>query len=277
MAAVLYPVAVAPRPRAYVRVAGPHAADHLHRMVSNDVQALAPGASCEALLLTAKARVIAPLVILRRAEDEFLLLTEPGLGEVVRSELLRTRFAARCEIEVEEHRSFVLVGPEAKAPDDALAVPCDDYGPGGVEVLDVEVPSDVPTLSAVELERLRIAAGTPRFGREIDERVLPAEAGLVERAVSFTKGCYPGQEPIARQRYRGRVNRQLRVLAIEADEPPAYDTEILFEGKPVGRVTSAVRSDHGVLALGYVRVEVPPDARLSVGGAVATMTPPSRP
>jgi folate-binding protein YgfZ len=276
MAAVTDEVAVAWRPRAYVRVAGPQAADHLQRMVSNDVLALGHGGSCEALLLTAKARVIAPLLVLRRTDDDFLLLTEPELGDVVRGELLRTRFAARCEIELEEHRSLVALGP-ATAPEGSVALPCDDYGPGGLEILDAAVPPGAAALPDEELERRRIAAGTPRFGREIDDRVLPAEAGLVDRAVSFTKGCYPGQEPIARLRYRGHVNRELRVLRIDARELPAFDAEILHDGKPVGRVTSSAPDGGGVIALGYVRVEVPPDARLSVGGVVATMTPPSRP
>jgi folate-binding protein YgfZ len=125
-------------------------------------------------------------------------------------------------------------------------------------------------MGAEELERLRIRAGTPRFGREIDDRVLPAEAGLEERAIDFEKGCYPGQEPIARQHYRGRVNRTLRVLAVEGDELPAYDAELEHSGKVVGRVTSAVRElQGGVVALGYVRVEVPEDAPLDLGGRAA--------
>src|SRR6185312_14380486 len=95
------------RPRAFVRVAGRDAADYLQRMVSNDVAALEPGASCEALLLTPKARVIAPLVVQRRADEDFLLLTEPELGETVLAHLRRLRFAARCEIEPEQHVSVL--------------------------------------------------------------------------------------------------------------------------------------------------------------------------
>jgi tRNA-modifying protein YgfZ len=91
--------AVARRPRSFVRVAGPDACDFLQRMVSNDVEALAVGESCDALLLTAKAKVIAPLRVWRRGGDDFLLLTEPELGERVRGELLRSRFAAKAEIE----------------------------------------------------------------------------------------------------------------------------------------------------------------------------------
>ncbi len=115
----------------------------------------------------------------------------------------------------------------------------------------------VPTLGSDELERLRIAAGTPAWGKELDDRVLPAEAGLVERAVSLTKGCYPGQEPIARLHYRGHANRGLRRLRIESETPPEYDAELVLDGKVVGRVTSAVPADGAVLALGYVRAEVP--------------------
>jgi folate-binding protein YgfZ len=224
-------------------------------MVSNDVERLGPGDACEALLLTPKARVIAPLVVLRRSADDYLLLTEPGLGERVRTTLLRARLALKCEIEPEEHTSVVVLG-------EAEGIPTGDYGVPAVEVLDAELE---PTVGDDELELLRIKAGTPRFGREIDDRVLPAEAGLEERAIDFGKGCYPGQEPIARQHYRGRVNRTLRVLRLEGDELPAYDAELVRDGKVVGRVTSAARDAEGVVALGYVRVEVPGDATLLLG------------
>ena len=100
----------ASRPRAYIGVTGPDAASYLQRMVSNDVEALSPGEACQALLLTAKARLIAPLTVLRRGPDDFLLLTEPTLGDRVANELLRLRFAAKCVIEAEEHSSTVVLG-----------------------------------------------------------------------------------------------------------------------------------------------------------------------
>jgi tRNA-modifying protein YgfZ len=262
-------VRIAERPRAFVRVSGPSAEEYLQRMVSNDVAELAPGDTCDALLLTPKARVIAPVRVVRRMQDDYLLLTEPELGEVVHDHLLRFRFAARAEIALEEHDSFVALG-DLSVPEGVLAVPSRDYGVPSLEVVDGARPDGAEPVDAEELERLRIAAGTPAFGREIDERVLPAEAGLVERAVSLTKGCYPGQEPIARLHYRGHANRGLRRLLLEAAEPPAPETEIRLDGKVVGRVTSAVRSNGRVLALGYLRKEVPEDARLDVGGAAAT-------
>src|ERR671918_578292 len=184
-------IRVAARPRDFVGVRGPGAEAFLQAMLSNDVEKLAVGDACEALLLTPKARVIAPMVVHRRAVDDFLLLTEPGAGEPVRAALLRMRFAARCEIELEE------------------------------------------------------------------------------RAIDFAKGCYPGQEPIARQHYRGRVNRSLRVLQVEGAELPEYDAELSHEGKAIGRVTSAARDGDRVVVLAYVRVEVPRDAVLDVEGRAA--------
>ena len=231
--------AVARIPRAFLRVAGPDAADYLQRMVSNDVESLAVGDACDALLLTAKARVIAPLRVVRRADDEFLLCTEPELGETVRRELVRMRFAARAEVEPEEHQAWLVLGGEEVL----------DERPGGEEV------------SEEELERWRIESRIPRWGREIDDRILPAEAGLDETHISFSKGCYPGQEPIARQRYRGKVNRTLRVLEVDGQAEPG--TELLLDGKRVGRITSSVPG----VALGYVRVEVPADARLELAAA----------
>jgi folate-binding protein YgfZ len=251
--------AVALRPRAYVRVSGRDAEDFLQRMLSNDVAALDEGGSCDALLLTAKARVIAPLKVWRRGPEDFLLLTEPELGDVLRTQLLRARFAAKCEIEPEQHTSTMVFGG-------ADGIGTEDFGVPAVEVLDGELE---PTVSDEELERLRIEAGTPRFGREIDDRVLPAEAGLMERFVSFTKGCYPGQEPIARLHYRGRANRRLAVLELEPDHVPAADAELVLAGKAVGRVTSAVPG----LALGYVRREVEDGAELEVEGRRARVRP----
>jgi tRNA-modifying protein YgfZ len=230
-----------------VRVAGPDAEDYLQRMLSNDVGS---GELVPALLLTPKSRLIAPVRVWRRGPEDFLLLTEPGLGEAVRSTLLRSRFSAKCEIEPEEHASVVVLGDADGLPGEI---------PGTVEVLDAEVSG---TATEEELERLRIGAGVPAWGKELDDSILPAEAGLDETHVSFTKGCYPGQEPIARLRHRGKANRRLRVLDVEAATP---GDEIVHAGKAVGRVTSAVPGR----ALGYVRTEVPGDAGLEIAGAPA--------
>jgi tRNA-modifying protein YgfZ len=212
-------------------------------MLSNDVAALAAGEGCNALLLTAKARVIAPVRVLRRGADDFLLSTEPELGDAVRAQLLRTRFAAKAEIEPEQHEAWLVLG--------------------GDEVLDERPPGE--EVDEGGFERWRIEAGIARWGSEIDERVLPAEAGLTETHVSFSKGCYPGQEPIARQHYRGKLNRRLRVLDVEGDVSP--NDELEYEGKKAGRITSAAPG----VALAYVRTEVPEDAILEVGETTARL------
>jgi folate-binding protein YgfZ len=240
--------------RGYVAVTGPEASDFLERMVSNEVVSLETGEARKALLLTPKSRIVAPLRVVREGPEEFLLLTEPDLAETVASTLTRARFAAKCEIEVKQYRGYLRLG----AGD---GIGNDDYGveaweSWGDEELDAADPQD--------LEPLRIEAGTPAWGKELDDAILPAEAGLDETHVSFTKGCYPGQEPIARLHYRGRPNRRLRVLEI-ADASPG--DEIVLGEKTVGRVTSAVPGR----ALGYVRREVPDAAALQVGGAEARL------
>ena len=240
--------------RGYVAVSGPEAADFLERMVSNEVVSLDPGEVRPALLLTPKSRIVAPLRVVREGAEAFLLITEAELAEAVASTLLRARFAAKCEVEVKPYRGYLQLG-------EGDGIRNDDYG---VEAYESWGEEEREAPSADELEALRIEAATPVWGKELDETVLPAEAGLDETHVSFTKGCYPGQEPIARLHYRGRPNRHLRVLEVESASP---GDEIFLGEKAVGRVTSAVPG----LALGYVRREVPEDATLSIGGQEARL------
>jgi folate-binding protein YgfZ len=240
--------------RGYVRVAGPEAAEFLERMVSNEVVSLEPGEARPALLLTPKSRIVAPLRVVREASEAFLLLTEAELAETVASTLLRARFAARCEIEVRPYRGYLQLRGGA-------GIPNRDYG---VEAVESWGEEEREAADPSELEPLRIAAGTPVWGKELDATVLPAEAGLDETHVSFTKGCYPGQEPIARLHYRGRPNRRLRRLEVEDAAP---GDEVVHDGKVVGRVTSAAPGH----ALAYVRREVPDDAVLRIGGQDARL------
>jgi tRNA-modifying protein YgfZ len=247
--------------RGYVAVTGPEAADFLERMVSNEVASLEPGEDRRALLLTPKGRIVAPLRAVREGPEAFLLITEAELADTLASTLLRARFAAKCEIEVKPYRGYLRLG-------DGEGLRNDDYGVEAYESWDADEREAAP---ADELEPLRIDAATPAWGHELDESVLPAEAGLDETHISFTKGCYPGQEPIARLHYRGHPNRRLRVIEVEAASP---GDEIFHGEKAVGRVTSAVPGR----ALGYVRREVPDDAALSIEGQEARLhLPPPRP
>jgi tRNA-modifying protein YgfZ len=244
--------------RGYVSVAGPEAEEFLERMISNEVASLETGEARPALLLTPKSRIVAPLRVVREGPEIFLLLTELELAETVASTLMRARFAAKCEIEVKAYSGYLQLGG-------GDGIPNRDYG---VEARESWGEDEREAADPDELEALRIEAGTPVWGKELDETILPAEAGLDETHVSFTKGCYPGQEPIARLHYRGRPNRRLSVLEV-ADAKPG--DEILLGEKPVGRVTSAVPGR----ALGYVRREVPDDAVLKIGDAEARLHLPS--
>ncbi len=148
-------------------MAGPDAEDFLQRMLSNDVTA----APCQALLLTPKSRLIAPLVVVRREAGDFLLLTEPGLGEPVRTNLLRARFAAKVEIEPEEHTSVVVFGEDG-------GIPNNEFGEAGSELLDTGVE---PTLDAEELERMRIEARIPPGARSSTTRSSPPRRAWTRR------------------------------------------------------------------------------------------------
>lgn len=229
-------------------------------MLSNEIASLEVNLAVRALLLTPKGRIIAPLRALRRAPETFLLITDSSeLAGPVATSLLASRFASRCLIEVRPWAGLVQFGSEPEAP----AVPIRDFG---VDAWEAWREGPAEGADAEELEPLRIEAGIPAWGAELDESILPAEAGLDQSHISFTKGCFPGQEPIARLRHRGHVNRRLRKLDVEA---ATAGDEIVWNDKVVGRVTSAVPGR----ALGYVRTEVPEDGILVVGGSRAKMRP----
>jgi folate-binding protein YgfZ len=240
--------------RGYVRVSGPEAGDFLERMLSNAVLTLALGEARQALLLTPKSRIVAPLRVVREGDESFMLLTEAELADAVAANLLHARFAARCEIEVLPLHGYLQLGL-------GEGIRNDDYG---VEAYEGWSEEPLEASDPAELEPLRIEAGTPAWGKELDESVLPAEAGLDATHVSFSKGCYPGQEPIARLHYRGHPNRRLRRLEVAHAQP---GDEIVRDGKAVGRVTSAVPGK----ALGYVRREVSDDAELEIAGQPARL------
>jgi len=233
---------------------------------------MAVGESCEALLLTPKARIVAPLRAWRRADDDFLLLTEPEAGERLLRELLRSRFAAKCEIALEEHRSVVVLGAEELVLNQHQVVVNLDYGVPAVELVDADPPEGAEPIAEEDLERLRILARTPRLGRELDDRVMPAEAGLEHRSISFTKGCYPGQEPVARLHYRGHPNRGVRGLWFPGQARPQAAADVVLGEKRVGRVTSPVMSPtHGSIALAVLRREVPDEVEVDAGGVAGVV------
>lgn len=260
---------------AFVRVSGRDAARLLQNVVTSDIDALPVGEGQYGLALTPKGRPIADAWIVREAEDAFACACEAAAADALVAMLRRYRLASRADIAVTGELTL-LERPLAAVRDGWHG------GPLGALLLaaperaqaawDAAVAGGAVPIGAETRETLRIEHGLPRFGVDFDDSNLPAEAGVVERAISFTKGCYIGQEPIVRLAHRGHANRELRRLRLtEALELPAT----LHEGeREVGRVTSSAGlPEGGAVALGYVRRAVPDGAELVAldarGGRVA--------
>jgi folate-binding protein YgfZ len=263
--------------RAKFIVRGGEAAEFLQGQVSNDVEALAPGGGCYAVVLNHKGKLRTDLRILR-GEDFFWLDTEP-IGHAVLRHMLATYTLGR-DVQWEDvtaSRSVAaLIGPAARrlldAPEhswverDGRMLVATDLG---VDVIaDGEVELDFDAVSEEAAECLRIESGRPRLGLDMDAETMPQEAGINERAVSFTKGCYVGQETVARLHYKGKPNRHLRGLRLS--EPAQRGSDVLLGERVVGRVGSACVSPRlGPIALALVRREAAPGERVQVGAANA--------
>ena len=243
---------VAERAREFVRVAGPDAADYLQRMVSNDVEALAPGEACPALLLTAKARVIAPVVVLRRADDDFLLLTEPGLGDVVRTQLTRMRLRAQCEIEAEEHESVLVFGGAEGFATGLARRRARRSTPGSSRRSRTRSSSCDGSRAECRAGNTRSTTGSSRRRRASTRRTSRSRRAAI-RGRSRSRGC------------TSAAIRTARCASSSSTSCRERDAPLLHDGREVGRVTSAARREDGtVVALAYVRTEVPDDAPLAL-------------
>jgi folate-binding protein YgfZ len=263
--------------RAKFLVRGGEAAEFLQGQVSNDVEALEPGTGCYAVILNHKGKLRTDLRVLR-GKDFFWLDTE-AIGHAVLAHMLRT-YALGRDVQWEDvsaTRTLVsVVGPAARELVDgpehsfeerdgrmyvATALGTDVIGEPGLEL-------DFETVTEEAAECLRIESGRPRLGFDMDAETMPQEAGINERAVSFTKGCYVGQETVARLHYRGKPNRHLRGLRLT--EPAERGMEVLLGEKVVGRLGSACVSPRlGPIALALVRREAEPGDTVTVAGAEA--------
>ena len=271
---------------AVVRVLGADAASFLQGQVSQDLDPLAIGESVEALVLSPQGKIEALVRVVRAGEEEFLVVAEDSIGEAVLERLRRFKIRVRAELALERAAQLSLyarpagVGRAAvRAAAIAAGVPgsfCFALGWPNIEAAAVLAAPDALEASRAELalgdpaalEYLRICAGRPVAGRELDERTIAEEAGLVARTVSFTKGCYTGQELVARLDARGaNVARRLRL--VRAAESTAEVGDALREGASVlGELTSvAPAEDGGVVALGYFRRAVVPPREIELTGA----------
>jgi len=271
----------------------------LQGQATNDVEALTPGSGCYAALLSPKGKMLGDLRILDTGPELWLDTERSALQEI-----FNVLHRARVGYDAELHKRTLqqglvsLVGPDARrvAGAGAEALPNEEHANAAIEVdgiparaivtdLGIDLVCDaqrtadlVAALTArgaqvvpeAAAEVLRIEHGRPRYGVDLDATTIPQEAGLNDRAVSFSKGCYVGQETVARLYYKGKPNRHLRGLRLSATAAPG--TELTADGRVVGRLGSvAVSPAHGAIGLALVRREVAPGADVAVGDATATV------
>lgn len=283
--------------RGKLALTGSGVAEFLGGQVTNDVEKLQAGEGCYAAFLTHKGKMLGDLRVLR-ADEELLLDTErvalQSLFDMIR------RFKIGYDVELHkrtlESGLLSLIGPRARevvtaAGADALP-PSDEHAhqaasiagkqvrliatahPEGLDVLcasedlaDVSaalIAAGATQVGEAAVETLRVQQGVPRYGIDLDESVIPQEAGLNERAVSFTKGCYVGQETVARLYYKGKPNRVLRGLKLDC--PAISGDEVSTADRVVGRLGSvAISPELGPVALALLRHECQPGDRVSVG------------
>jgi folate-binding protein YgfZ len=264
--------------RDVVRVAGPDAVAYLQGQLSQDVAALAVGATAPSFVLAPTGKVDAWGRVTRRAGDELVLDVEGGHGEALLARLRRFLLRTKADVDPLDWRAVALRGPGAEAAaaldvQHELRVPAGWPGVEGVDLLgpDVAPPPGVAAAGTDAYESLRIRAGVPALGAELTEATIPAEAGrwVIDASVSFTKGCFTGQELAARIDSRGgHVPRPLRGLLVPGDGAPAVGDRVVVGGDEVGRVTSvAPRPGGGSVALAVVGRAVTPPADASVVGA----------
>ncbi|MDX6604121.1 MAG: hypothetical protein QOF23_630 [Solirubrobacterales bacterium] len=276
--------------RGKLLVSGPDGAEYLQGQLTSDVEALEPGDGQYAALLDRKGHMQGDMRVLRPAADEILLDTEPeALPAVLRHLQMYSIGRDVAVTDISEERTILsLIGPRSVEVAATAALPenaCEETSVGTVSCLAVGTRNGIDLIAgAADAERLaevlrgagavpvsaeaaelvRIEAGVPRFGAEMSSETMPAEAGIVDDAVSFTKGCYIGQETVARLHYKGKPNRHLRGLRLSA--PAAAGAAVRLGEKEVGRLGSAAVSPaFGPIGLAVLRREAEPGAEVAVG------------
>jgi len=253
-----------PLDRDVIRIVGPDAISFLQGQLSQDVVRLAVGASAFTFLLEPQGKVSAWGRITRVADDAIIFDVDRGFADVAIARLSRFKLRTKADFERLDWRVVAVRGDVAYDTTGAGVVATYDW-PGfeGLDLMgaDIAAPAGIVAGDHAEYERRRIEAGVPVMGHELDAATIPAEAGdvIIDKSVSFAKGCYTGQELVARVDSRGNnTPRRLRLVRID-DGVPDAGSELLVDGKVVGKLTSVAASDSGAVALAYVqRGVVPP-------------------
>ena len=264
-------------PRDVVQVSGPDAISYLQGQLSQDVEGLAEGASAWSLVLQPQGKVDAWLRVTRVGADAVILDLDAGFGDALIARLARFKLRVKADITPVDWRCIAMRGPAAFALAGGVVAAAVWPLIGGFDLLGPSVagPSDVPEADLEAYEVRRIEAGLPCMGAELTERTIPAEAGVVDASVSFTKGCYTGQELVARIDARGgNVPRRLRGVVVSTNALPPPGAIVVAGDKDVGALTSVAESleRRAPVALAYVQRSVEPPAEVVVrwqGGEVA--------
>ena len=266
--------------RGKLRITGPQRAWFLHQIMTQAFEDLQPGEARDTAMITAHGRMVGFMETLA-TEDALLLHFEPELRESLPDAIRRYVFATQVEIEdvTEEMGLILVVGDRWRAVAEGSRLEpvwLHETGSLGVAAGYIwcpraEVPALLQALESVgatiateeELELLRIRSGVARWGREMDTKTLPQEAGIEERAVHFDKGCYVGQEAMAKIHFRGKVNR--RLARVDATGPVTPGSRVTSADALVGVVTSAVGSE----GLAILRYTVEGGASVEIEGVQA--------
>jgi folate-binding protein YgfZ len=278
------------RERGFIDAIGSDGAEYLQGQLTNDVESVAVGEGQYAALLDRKGHMQSDMRVLRVGDEAILIDTEPAAKDQVLRHLAMYSIGRDVQVAdaTAERAAISLIGPRASeiaatpplpefANEPAAIAGVDVLAVGtreGIDILhpvaererilDALIAAGAVAVAAEAAEILRVEAGAPRFGAEMDTATMPAEAGIVEAAVSFTKGCYIGQETVARLHYKGKPNRHLRGLRLSGAAAPG--TALRLGEKEVGTLGSAVVSPAlGRIGLAIVRREAEPGAEVAVG------------
>ena len=258
---------VAKREKDFLRVFGTQAESYLQGQLSQEVEGMSDGESRFTFLLQPSGKVDAWLRITRQSESEYLLDVDKGYGELVIARLKRFLLRTDCTIEISEHSLYTATGsPQMQKDTDCFVIP---YFWFGFEFTDYifkneSVPEDLTPISDEVWNEIRIKAGIPEMGKEIDTSTIPASLGIDDLSVSFTKGCYTGQELVARVDSR-KAGTPYRLVKISGtSEVLESKGQLLKNGEEIGRITSEVVGEEGFFALGFLKrgFEVPVEAQI---------------
>jgi folate-binding protein YgfZ len=248
-------------PRDFVRVSGPDAATFLQGQISQDIEAVSARGSAWSFLLQPQGKVDAWMRVSTPGEDEYVLDVDGGFGGAVIARLNRFKLRVKVDIDPLDWRCVAVRGDGATAVDGLAA---EWPGIEAVDVVGLDAVVDFGRPGSLEAyERARIEAGVPAMGREITASTMPGELGVNDRSVSFTKGCYTGQELVARVDSRGgNVPRHVRLVRVDGGAPAGALVE--HDGREVGSLTSVATDDGRTIALAILARSVEPPADVVV-------------